>query len=134
MQAKLKHQSQFRSQRNLLFWGYLGGLFVHSLMTAASEFFWIIGFLNLLELAGFIVAFVRAKHNWLILWVYFLAASALLTVIWLAFGGFYWISGIGILGSLIWFALVPVLIYWHQQIAAQQGIDPWRPTKNKSDW
>ena len=133
-QAKLQNQSEFRNTRNLLFWGYLIGIFVHGLLTISSDSPWLIGLLNLLELAAFIVAFVRAKHNWLVVWVFFLAGSAAATLLWLVFGGFYSLPGLAILGSLLWFAFVPVLIYWHQQIATQQGLDPWKPSSSNSDW
>lgn len=133
-QAKLQNQSEFRNQRNLLFWGYLIGILVHGLLTISTDSSWFIGLTNLLELAAFIVGFVRAKHNWLVLWVYLLAASALFTLIWLVFGGLYSIPGIGILGSLLWFAFVPVLIYWHQQITHHLGLDPWKPSSSNSDW
>lgn len=133
-QAKLQNQSEFRNTRNLLFWGYLIGIFVHGLLTISSDSPWFIGLLNLLELAAFIVAFVRAKHNWLVVWVYFLAGSAAATLLWLVFGGFYALPGLAILGSLVWFAFVPVMIYWHQQIATQQGLDPWKPSSSNSDW
>jgi len=133
-QAKLMNQSEFRNQRNLLFWGFLIGIFVHGLLTLATDTPLIISLLNLLELVAFVVAFVRAKHNWLVLWVYFLAASAAGTLIWLAFGGFYTLELIGVGGSLLWFAFVPVLIYWHQQISSQLSLDPWKPTSSNSDW
>jgi hypothetical protein len=90
--------------------------------------------LSLVEVAVFIVAFVRAKHNWLVIWAYLTAARASTTLIWLAFWGAFLAPGIVILGTLLWFALVPVLLYWHDQIAVQQGLKSWVPIGGPSDW
>jgi hypothetical protein len=132
--AKIQNQSQFRGQRDLLFWGYLAGVAVHGLLTISSDTPWAIGLLSLAELAVFIVAFVRAKHNWLVIWAYLAGARALATLMWLAFWGAFGAPGIVILGSLLWFALVPVLLYWHNQIAVQQSLKSWIPTGSPSDW
>lgn len=132
--AKLQSQSDFRTQRALIFWGYLSGLAVNGLLTISGDIPWIIGFLSLANLAAFIAAFARAKHNWLVVWAYSIAASAAATLIWLAFWGAFWMPGIVLLGSLLWFALVPVLLYWHNQIAVQQKLNPYRPNGNPSDW
>jgi hypothetical protein len=132
--AKTQNQSQFRGHRNLLFWGYLAGIAVHGPLTLSSGTPWGIGLLSLAELAAFIVAFVRAKHNWLVIWAYLAAARASATLIWLAFWGAFLAPGIVILGTLLWFALVPVLLYWHDQIAVQQGLKSWVPIGGPSDW
>lgn len=133
-QAKYLVQSEFRDQRISIFWGYLIGLFTFQLFTFSIGNSWFIGLLNLLEVSFFILAFLRARQNWIVLWTYLLTFSAVLSLFEYAMGSLGLMNPFSVFISLAWFALVPVLVWWHYQISKLQGLQPFKITSDARDW
>lgn len=126
-------QRLFVAKNESIFWLYAIG-FVLTDQLGTSLAHPIVGLVNLVELVAFIVGFSKSSHTWLVLWLYALLGSALLSAfdssttyvpriaIWLYFlpGG--------------WFLIVGVLTFLFIRLSKRLKKSPWRISGSMSSW